>query len=61
MFFTVLLRNPKGIEAAVNLAAMFIHFHKQKVYAVSAINHAIEELEESGEEVFNARMLGTRT
>jgi Domain of unknown function (DUF4070)/Radical SAM superfamily len=58
MFFTVALRNPKGIEAAVNLAAMFIHFHKQKDYAVSAINHAVMELEETGEEAFNARMLG---
>jgi radical SAM superfamily enzyme YgiQ (UPF0313 family) len=58
MFFTVVLRNPKGIEAAVNLAAMFIHFHKQKDYAVSAINHAIEELGETGEEEFYARMLG---
>ena len=45
MFFTVIFRNPKGIEAAVNLAAMFIHFQKQKEYGVSQMNQTISELE----------------
>jgi radical SAM superfamily enzyme YgiQ (UPF0313 family) len=39
MFFTVLLRNPGGIEAAVNLAAMYIHFRKQKSYIVEAVGN----------------------
>ncbi len=58
MFFTVIFRNPKGIEAAVNLAAMFIHFQKQKEYGVSMMNHLIDELEKTGEGVYYARMLG---
>jgi radical SAM superfamily enzyme YgiQ (UPF0313 family) len=45
MFFTVIFRNPKGIEAAVNLAAMFIHFQKQKEYGISIMNQSISELE----------------
>ncbi len=58
MFLTVIFRNPKGIEAAVNLAAMFIHFQKQKEYGVSTMNHAIGELEKTGEEAYYERMLG---
>ncbi len=58
MFFTVIFRNPKGIEAAVNLAAMFIHFQKQREYIVSAMNHSIGELERTGEETYYARMMG---
>jgi benzoyl-CoA reductase/2-hydroxyglutaryl-CoA dehydratase subunit BcrC/BadD/HgdB len=58
MFFTVIFRNPKGIEAAVNLAAMFIHFRKQKEYIVSAMNQMIDELEKDGEEEYYARMMG---
>jgi hypothetical protein len=58
MFFTVIFRNPKGIEAAVNLAAMFIHFRKQKEYGVSTMNHIIGELEKTGEEAFYAGIMG---
>jgi maltodextrin utilization protein YvdJ len=58
MFFTVIFRNPKGVETAVNLAAMFIHFQKQKEYSVSTMNHTIDELEKTGEESYNAIMLG---
>ena len=54
MFFTVLFRNPKGIEAAVNLAAMFIHFSKQKNYIVSALDKTIDDLEKNGEAAFYA-------
>jgi radical SAM superfamily enzyme YgiQ (UPF0313 family) len=58
MLFTMVFRNPKGIEAVVNLAAMFIHFQKQKEYAVSTMNHTIGELERTGEEVYYAKMMG---
>jgi radical SAM superfamily enzyme YgiQ (UPF0313 family) len=58
MFFTVIFRNPKGIEAAVNLAAMFIHFRKQQEYGVSLMKEILVELEETGEESYNARMMG---
>jgi radical SAM superfamily enzyme YgiQ (UPF0313 family) len=57
MFFIVIFRNPKGIETAVNLATMFIHFQKQKEYCVSIMNHTIGELEKNGEETYQARML----
>jgi radical SAM superfamily enzyme YgiQ (UPF0313 family) len=58
MLFIVIFRNPKGVETAVNLAAMFIHLRKQKAYGVSTMNHTIGELEKTGEEAYNAIMLG---
>ena len=58
MFFTIIFRNPMGIEAAVNLAAMFIHFQKQKKYIVSASNKSIDALENSSEKEYNTRMTG---
>jgi radical SAM superfamily enzyme YgiQ (UPF0313 family) len=58
MFFTVIIRNPKGIEPAVNLAAMFIHFRKQKKYIVSVTMKMIADIEKTGERAFNARLMG---
>ena len=58
MLFTVIFRNPKGTEAAVNLAAMFIHFRKQKEYGVSLMKHTIGELEKIDEEAYYAEMVG---
>jgi radical SAM superfamily enzyme YgiQ (UPF0313 family) len=58
MFFLVILRNPKGIEPAVNLAAMFIHFRKQKDYIVSVTKRMIGDIEKAGEGAFNERMMG---
>ncbi len=58
MFFTVIFRNPMGIEVAVNLAAMFIHFQKQKAYIVSATNKSIAALENTDEAAYNERMTG---
>ena len=57
MLFTVIFRNPKGTEAAVNLAAMFIHFYKQKEYGVSQMKQSIIALEKTGEEAYYAKML----
>lgn len=56
MFFTVIFRNPKGIEAAVNLAAMYIHFSKQKEYIVQATRDVLSQLEKRGESDFNSSM-----
>ena len=56
MLFTVIFRNPKGIEAAVNLAAMYIHFRKQKEYVVSTMNNTIGELEKNGERDYYAEI-----
>jgi radical SAM superfamily enzyme YgiQ (UPF0313 family) len=58
MFFTVIFRNPKGIETSVNLAAMFIHFRKQKEYGISFMKHMIDELEKTGEEAYYANIMG---
>ena len=58
MFFTVLFRNPKGVETAVNLATMFLHFRKQKDYIITTTDRIIADLEKNGEEAFNKRMLG---
>lgn len=58
MIFTVIIRNPKGIEPAVNLAAMFIHFMKQKEYIVSLTRKTVLSIEEMGEENYNRQMLG---
>jgi len=60
MFFTVIAGNPKGIEVAVNLAAMFIHFRKQKKYIVSATNKSLDALALTSEEEFNDLMTGRR-
>lgn len=59
MFFTVIFRNPKGIDPAVNLAAMFIHFRKQKEYIVSITKQRISDIEKTGEEAFNEKMMGS--
>jgi len=58
MFFSVIFRNPLGIEAAVNLAAMFIHFRKQKDYIVAAARRSLMAMTVTSEEDFNQRMLG---
>ncbi|MCX6278083.1 MAG: B12-binding domain-containing radical SAM protein [Bacteroidetes bacterium] len=58
MFFTVILRNPMGIEAGVNLAAMFIHFQKQKEYIVSVTGDLISLIEKEGVDSYNRRMMG---
>jgi hypothetical protein len=58
MFFIVIFRNPKGIEPAVNLAAMFIHFRKQKKYIVNVTSKMIADIEETGEAEFNSRLMG---
>jgi hypothetical protein len=47
-----------GIEAAVNLAAMFIHFRKQKAYIVSATNRSIAAMNNMDEQDYNDRMTG---
>ena len=50
MVFKVLFKNPEGIESAVNLSAMFIHFYKQSQFIVKNIKQKIETLERAGKE-----------
>jgi radical SAM superfamily enzyme YgiQ (UPF0313 family) len=61
MFFTILFRNTKGIEASVNLAAMFIHFQKQKEFVIRAMNEMIKSIEEKGEVEFYRTMVNYNT
>ena len=58
MFFRILFRNPKGVEVAVNLAAMFIHFQKQKAYILASVNNTLAVMENKSEKSFNKHMTG---
>lgn len=57
MFFTILFKNPKAIEPAVNLAAMYIHFQGQKDYVVTLMNVLVQETEIEGEDALYERMV----
>ncbi|HTX88678.1 MAG TPA: B12-binding domain-containing radical SAM protein [Bacteroidales bacterium] len=57
MIATLLVRNPKGLEAAVNLATMFIHFRKQKDFIVGSAYDALTVLDGIGEAEYNAGMM----
>ncbi len=52
----VISKNPKGIEAAVNLAAMFIHFQKQSKFIIELTNKEIKSIESCGEEKYHQLM-----
>jgi radical SAM superfamily enzyme YgiQ (UPF0313 family) len=47
MVFTVLFKNPKAAEASINLAAMFIHFHKMSKFIIELADKEIDILEKS--------------
>ena len=49
MFVTVLLKNPRAIEAAINLAAMFIHFQKQSKYIIELTCKEINYIKSKGQ------------
>jgi len=53
MFFTVLLKNPKAIEWAVSLSAMFIHFYKHSNFVIDLTNQQINYIEKYGEDDYN--------
>jgi hypothetical protein len=57
MFFTILFRNPKGIDPAVNLAVMYIHFQKQKENVVVVMKDLKKHLEKFGETEYNNLMV----
>jgi len=42
--FTVIVKNLRAIEATVNLAAMFIHFHKMSKFIIEYTNKEIERV-----------------
>ena len=57
MLFTVLFKNPRALEAAISLAAMFIHFHKQSEFVIDLTNKEIKYIERMGEEKYNQSRL----
>ncbi|MDH4263674.1 MAG: B12-binding domain-containing radical SAM protein [Spirochaetia bacterium] len=59
MIFLTLFKNIKGIEAAVNLAAMYIHFYTQSKFIVKLTRDKINEVENHGEDKYNDRMKKT--
>ncbi len=54
----VLVRNPGGVEAAADLAAMHLHFARQTDYVVRLLEERIVQLHQTGEEAYNQMMLG---
>jgi radical SAM superfamily enzyme YgiQ (UPF0313 family) len=56
VLLTVIFKNPKAIEATVNLSAMFIHFYKQSKFIIDLSNDEIRSIENCGEEKYNQLM-----
>ena len=54
--FIVILKNPKAIEAMVNLAAMYIHFYKQSKFIIDLTTSEIKRIESYGEDNFHQLM-----
>jgi len=50
--FTVIVKNPKALEATVNLAAMFIHFNKHSEFIIDLTAKEIREIESCSEEKY---------
>jgi radical SAM superfamily enzyme YgiQ (UPF0313 family) len=57
MFFTVLFKNPKAIEWAISLSAMFIHFYKHSNFIINLTNQQINYIERNGEDIYNQSRL----
>ncbi len=53
---TVISKNPRAIEATVNLSAMFIHFYKQSKFIIDLSNDEIRSIENCGEKKYNQLM-----
>ncbi len=57
---SVLFKNPKALEATINLAAMYVHFSKQAAYVIDTLNQNTKHVENLGEERYNDAMLSYR-
>jgi len=55
-FFIIILKNPKAIEAMVNLAAMYIHFYKQSKFIIDLTTSEIKSIENFGEDYYHQLM-----
>jgi hypothetical protein len=54
---TVLAANPKAAQAAISMAALYVHFYKQSEFVMDMLKLKIAEIESCGEEDYNARMI----
>lgn len=57
MFFTILFKNPKALEWAASLSAMFIHFYKHSKFIINLTNQQINYIDKYGEDIYNKRRL----
>jgi len=58
--FTILVRNPRAIEAFGNLAAVFSHFDKQSQFVIHMLEEKVETVNSMGEENYNEAMITGR-
>lgn len=56
MFLTVLSKNPEGIEAAIIMATMYLHFQKQTKFIIDLTKQKINDIERYGEENYVASL-----
>ncbi len=59
--FKVLMRNPKAVDAAVNLSAMYVHFSKQSDFVIRMLEEKVEYVQSYGEGNYNEWMLTRHT
>jgi radical SAM superfamily enzyme YgiQ (UPF0313 family) len=55
--FTVLATNPRAAQAAISMAALYIHFGRQTEFVTRMLERRIVDIERCGEEDFNRRMI----
>jgi radical SAM superfamily enzyme YgiQ (UPF0313 family) len=58
MFFTVLMKNPRGIEAAIIMATMYLHFQKQSKFVIDLTKQKINDIEGYGDENHSSVVFG---
>jgi hypothetical protein len=54
---TVLAVNPRAAEAAISMAALYLHFGKQSEFVIAQTKREIAEIDRGGEETYNAQMI----
>jgi radical SAM superfamily enzyme YgiQ (UPF0313 family) len=58
--FTVLMRKPASVGAAVSMSALYMHFGKQADYVTSMLEERIAQVLRYGEEHYNRMRVATR-
>jgi radical SAM superfamily enzyme YgiQ (UPF0313 family) len=55
--FTVLAANPRAAQAAISMAALYVHFGQQSEFVIDMLERKIADIERSGEKEYNERMI----